>query len=349
MADTTQQGTQASIIETQQERTDLPLVIVPAIYPDMLDAFQAVLPLFHDVARVRLHTDPVDGDAFVERAEGADALIVINVHIPDDMLRTLSSHVRVLAFGGTGVASYVNLDLARQLGVRICNIRHYGNAAVAEFAIALMLELARHAGELNEQVLGGGWEGASGIELDGKTLAIVGLGGIGQHVARIANAFGMKVTAWDSGRHDAQYYADLGVTPVADMRALFAGADVISLHMPLNDDTRGMITADELAAIRPGTLFVNTARAEVIAPGALVDRLAQGDVPAGLDVFYHEPLPLDSPLRTMPSVILAPHVGWRTDGSNRNLTKQCAQAVVSYFQGGDYNVVVDGAATTADK
>lgn len=345
MADTTNQGAQASIIETQQERTDLPLVIVPAIYPDMLEAFQAVLPLFKDVARVRLYTDPVDGDDFVRRAQGADALIVINVHIDDAMLHTLADHVHVLAFGGTGVASYVNLPLAGQLGVRICNIRHYGNAAVAEFAIALMLELARHAGELNEQVLGGGWEGASGIELEGKTLAIVGLGGIGQHVARICNAFGMTVTAWDSGRHDAQYYADLGVTPVADMRALFAGADVISLHMPLNDDTRGMITADELAAIRPGTLFVNTARAEIIEPGALVGRLAQGDVAAGLDVFDHEPLPLDSPLRTMRNVVLAPHVGWRTDGSNRNLTRQCAQAVISYFQGGDYNVVVDGATT----
>ncbi|MEE1296021.1 MAG: NAD(P)-dependent oxidoreductase [Bifidobacterium sp.] len=330
-------------IEIHPERTDLPLLVVPSLYPDMVEPLEQAAAALDGIARVRLYTDACDGAQFVRRAEPADALIVINVHLDDAMLRAIAKRTRVIAFGGTGVASYVDFALATELDVRVCNVRHYGDNAVAEFTFALMLELARHVGELDRQVLGGGWEGLPGEELSGKTLAIVGLGGIGRTVACIANAFGMRVTAWDSGRHDAAYYADLGVTPVKDMRALFAGADVVSFHMPLNPATRGMVTLADLDAIRPGAMLINTARAEIIAPGALVERLERGDIAAGLDVFDDEPLLMDSPLRTMRHVVLTPHTGWRADGANRDLLGQCVRAVASYFQGGTYNVVVDGA------
>lgn len=145
--------------------------------------------------------------------------------------------------------------------------------------MALLMELTRHAGALDMQVKQGDWDGADGFELFGKKLGIIGLGGIGQTVAGIANAFGMKVSAWNS-HVPAQVFENLNVTPVEDMNELISNSDVVSVHMPLLDSTRGIIAAKNLDALRPGTLFVNTARAEVIEPGALLARLQRGDIPA---------------------------------------------------------------------
>lgn len=139
------------------------------------------------------------------------------------------------------------------------------------------------------------------------------------------------------------------MAPVPTLTELFAGADVVSVHMPLTDETHGMITSEHLDAMRPGTIFINTARAEVIAPGALERRLARGDIPAGLDVFDTEPLPADSPLRSMPNLVLTPHVAWRSDGANRNLARQCVESIASYFTGGDYNAVTPGVAWNTGK
>lgn len=331
------------VIETQPDRTDLPLVAIPCVFEEMIEPLRESFHLLDGVARIRMYDDhTLDEGGFLERCAGAQAVIVINVHITDAMLTALSAHVRCLAFGGTGVASYVDLDLARRLDVRVCNVRRYGDAAVAEFTIAMMLELSRHVGELDRRLRAGDWDGMPGLDLAGRTLAIIGLGGIGGAVARIAEGLGMRVTAWDSGHGDPARFADHGVTPVADLGELIAHADVVSVHMPLTDATRGIVTAEHLEALRPGTLFVNTARAEVIEPGALEARLARGDVPAALDVFYEEPLPMDSSLRSIDGVVLTPHVAWRSDGANRSLTRQCVQAVASFLTGGDYNVVVDG-------
>ena len=158
---------------------------------------------------------------------------------------------------------------------------------MAEHTIALLMELARQVGKLDRQVKTGDWDGADGYELYGKKLGIIGLGGIGQTVARIAGALGMNVSAWNSHVPE-QVFADLNITPVNDMNELIAGSDVVSIHMPLLDSTKGIVTAENLEALKPGTMFINTARAEIIEPGALLARLQRGDIPAALDVFEHE-------------------------------------------------------------
>ena len=155
----------------------------------------------------------------------------------------------------------------------------------------------------------------------------------------IANAFGMKVSAWNS-HVPAQVFENLNVTPVEDMNELISNSDVVSVHMPLLDSTRGIITAKNLDALRPGTLFVNTARAEVIEPGALLARLQRGDIPAALDVFDHEPLAADDPLCKIPGIVLTPHIAWRTDGAYIGMTKQVVQSIAAFFKGEEFNVVV---------
>lgn len=340
------------IFETQPDRDDLPLVVMPAMLDSMIEPLKAHLPALRDIARVRLYEEfTEDPDLIAERVDGADVMINGGPHISDDLLRRISggTHgggdgtVRCIVFSGTGVASYINLALARELGVRVCNAEHYGDAAVAEHTFALLFELLRHTGELSARMRDGGWAGphGDGLQLAGRSLAIIGLGGIGSTVARIAKAFGMEVRAWDSGHTPASRFTGLGVEPVADMNALIAGADVVSVHMPLIDGaTRGLITADNLAHLKPGTMFVNTARAEIIEPGALTARLAKGDIPAALDVYEREPLPADDPLRAVPGIVLTPHVAWRTDGAFAELTRQMVGATRAFLTGGEVNVVV---------
>lgn len=332
--------TNTSVLETQPERTDLPLVVMPDVVESMIDTFRANFSLLHNIARVRMYTQfTLDTDEILRRAADADALIVIGFHVSDDMLNQLSSHVRCFAFGGTGVASYINLATAQQLGIRVCNVVRYGDSAVAEHAFALILELAREVGRLNMQVHAGSWQGSDGIGLHGKTIALAGFGGIGQTMARIANGFGMHVLVWNS-HVDQQAARELGVTLVDDLGDLFAQGDIVSLHLPLNESTRGMIDARILDRLHAGTLFINTARSEIITPGALAQRLQRGNIRAGLDVFDCEPLPDDDPLRALSNVILTPHVAWRNDEACANLTRQVVESVASFFTGGTMNQVV---------
>ncbi|WP_225431692.1 NAD(P)-dependent oxidoreductase [Bifidobacterium platyrrhinorum] len=325
---------------------------MPAVLDSMVAPLTARFDMLRDVARVRLYGDfTEDEDLIAARCADADVMLNGGPHLSDRLLRRLcggvrggeGGHVRCIVFSGTGVASYINLALARELGVRVCNAVHYGDAAVAEHTFALIFELLRHAGALDAGIKAGGWSGAlaDGRQLSGRRLGIIGLGGIGATVARIARAFGMEVSAWRSGHTPESRFAESGVTPVDDLNALIDGSDVVSVHLPLIDGaTRGLITADNLAHLKPGTLFVNTARAEVIAPGALLARLERGDVPAALDVFDREPLPADDPLRRLPGVVLTPHVGWRTDGAFVDLTRQMVEATRAFLTGGEMNVVV---------
>ena len=160
-----------NIIETQPERTDLPLIVIPVIVESMIEPFAANFPLLHDIARIRMHCDfTLDTDTILERTKDAEAVIVIGFHITDDILdaMTVRGHVSCFAFGGTGVASYINLEKTKERGIRVCNVLHYGDHAVAEHAMALLMELTRHAGALDMQAKQGDWDGADGFELFGK-------------------------------------------------------------------------------------------------------------------------------------------------------------------------------------
>ena len=332
-------GLNEGVFETQPERTDLPLVVMPVVLKSMIPSFRANLPLLQDIARVRMYLDfTLDEQTIIERTKDADAVMTVGFHVSDTILEGFKGHVGCVAFSGTGVASYIDLNKAGSYGIRVCNVVHYGDHAVAEHAFALLFEVVRHVGRLNEQVHAGSWNGADGIALNGKTIGLVGFGGIGQRVARIAQAFGMKVCVWNS-HLDPAAVESIGVTPVDDIGELFGSVDIVSLHMPLLEATRGIVTADHLRQLRPGTIFINTARAEIIESGALTKRLLAGDIPAALDVFEHEPLPADDPIRNVPGIILTPHVAWRNDDAFTGLTRQIVQSIASYFQGGSFNQV----------
>jgi D-3-phosphoglycerate dehydrogenase len=283
-----------------------------------------------------LHADvPADDDELIRRIGGAQ-VVILGQYLTGAVLRRLPA-LRLVAFTGTGAASFVDLPVAAERGIAVANVTHYGDIAVAEHALALTFALARHVAEGDRAIRAGQWAGAQGIELAGKTAGVVGYGGIGARFAGLLEAVGMRVVAWTPHPDPARLTGPAQrFVPLAE---LMATCDVVSLHLMLTDDTRGMIDEPLLRSMKPGALLVNTARAELIASGALAAVLADGQVMAALDVFETEPLPADSPLRGLPNVILSPHQGYNTPESLERMLDAVVANIENYLAGRPASIV----------
>ncbi len=315
-----------------------PRIVCPSAEGELAALFAAP-PLQARLAalgEVEIATDTPGREELVRRVADAD-VVLLATHLPDEALRAAAARLRLVSFAGTGAASYVSLALARELGVTVTNVTHYGDQAVAELTMALMLAVARDVPAGDRAVRGGDWSGWSGRELAGSRLVVLGLGGIGRAVARLAVAFGMEVRVWDRAL-DEGTTAELGARPVEWAEA-FAWADVVSLHLPLTDETRGRITSRELDLLRPGSILVNTARGELLEPGALAARLARGDVRAAVDVFDPEPLRPDDPLLAVPGTVFTPHLGFRTPAALGRMARGAVDNAEAFLAGRPTNVV----------
>jgi D-3-phosphoglycerate dehydrogenase len=215
---------------------------------------------------------------------------------------------------GTGARSYMNPDELAELGIEVHLIKGYGDTAVAECAIALMWAAARGIAKMDREMRGGNWLREDGMQLTGKTLGLIGFGGIAAEVARIARGSGMKVIAWNRSPKQAA-----GVEFIS-LETLLAQSDVVSLHLLLNDETRGFLSRERIEAMKPGVVLINTARGAVVDEAAMLGALKSGHIRhAGLDVFNTEPLPADHPLTTVPNVTLSAHSAFRTPEASDNL------------------------------
>jgi D-3-phosphoglycerate dehydrogenase len=227
-----------------------------------------------------------------------------------------------IVFLGTGAASYMNVGELQYRGVTVHTIKGYGDTAVAEHAIALMLAAARDIARMDREVRAGIWTPQEGVQLRGKTLGVIGLGGIGREVARMAKGLGMEVIAYNR-----THRADASV-PLVDIDTLLARADVVSLNLVLNGETRGFLNAARIARMKPGVILVNTARGALVDEGALIAALQSGHIRhAGLDVFHAEPLQADHPLATMPNVTLTSHAAFRTLEASMTLLRRTIDIV----------------------
>jgi D-3-phosphoglycerate dehydrogenase / 2-oxoglutarate reductase len=246
----------------------------------------------------------------------SDAFVVLNGHTAmDAALLSSATKLRSIVFLGTGASSRIDLDAASRRDIRVRTIRNYGDRTVAEHAFALLLSAARDVVGMDRDVRSGCWSPSEGIELAGRTLGLVGLGGIGSEMARIATAFGMRVIAWNRS----------GVPPgvpaePAELDALLSEADAVSLHLALVPQTRGLLNTQRLARMKPGAILVNTARGALVDEAALVEALGRGHIGhAALDVFAAEPLPADHPLTRLDRVTLTSHAGWKSKAAARRL------------------------------
>ena len=230
--------------------------------------------------------------------------------------------LRHIVFCGTGASSYMDVPALAGLGVTVHTYRGYGDTAVAEHTIALMFACARDIALSDRKVRGGVWGPLEGVQLWGKILGVVGLGGIGREVARIGAGIGMTVIGWNrTPRPDA------GVTQVP-IEELLERADVISLNLSLTDETRGFLDATRVARIKPGAILVNTARGALVDEAALIEALASGRIGrAGLDVFHAEPIKPHHPLARLDNVTLSPHAAFRTPEASENLLRRALDIV----------------------
>ena len=245
-------------------------------------------------------------EQFADLYSGHDFMLNDHTFLPTEAMARCEGLKHVI-FLGTGARSYMDVEAIEALGIKVHTIRGYGDTAVAEHTIALMWAAARDIARLDRAIRAGEWSSAEGLQLTGKTLGLFGFGGIAAEVARIAVGSGMRVIAWN--RTPRTYP---GVAFV-DVPTLLAESHVLSLHLLLTDETRGMIDAAHIAQMRPGAILVNTARSGLIDTPAMIAALQSGTLRhAALDVFDSEPLAEGDVLATLPNVTLTPHQGFST-------------------------------------
>jgi D-3-phosphoglycerate dehydrogenase len=256
------------------------------------------------------------------RALLADAALAMNDHTTmDEALLAACPKLKAIVFLGTGAASYIDLAAAERLGIRVRAYGGYGDQSVAEHAIALMFAAARKLAGMDRAIRAGHWEPLNGIELAGKTLGVIGTGGIGKAMVRLGAGLGMAVIAWNrSGVPE-----DLPCRAV-ELDDLLRTADVISLHLVLNHQTQGLIDARRIGLIKPGAIFINTARGAIVDEAALVEALRARRIGhAGLDVFTSEPLPAGHPLTSLDNVTLTAHAAFATREASERLLRMALE------------------------
>jgi phosphoglycerate dehydrogenase-like enzyme len=278
-----------------------------------------------------VRTEHLDDEALADALQRADIVVAMRERTPFSReVLVRAPALKLLVTTGMANAS-IDLGACRELGVEVRGTTGL-RLSTSELTWGLILALARHICAEDRNVRDGGWQRTLGFELTGARLGVVGLGKLGSAVAKVGLAFGMDVVAW-SQNLQPEHALELGVRPVAKQE-LFATSDVITLHLKLSDRTRGIVGADELAAMSRTAYLVNTSRGPLIDEGALIDALRTSSIAgAGLDVFDVEPLPVDHPLRTLPNTVLTPHLGYATTATYETWWTQVVENIKAWADG----------------
>jgi phosphoglycerate dehydrogenase-like enzyme len=303
----------------------------------------AVLDDYHNVALTMADWSVLDGrasvtvfndhlaepDAVVARLQPFDIVCVMRERTP--MTRAIIERLpklRLIASTATGNAS-IDLEVAEEQGVQVVHTS-YSSAPTVELTWALILASARSLLAENAALRGGGWQRQIGDDLAGRTLGLLGLGNIGAAMARIGQAFGMKVIAW-SQNLTAERAASADAELVTK-EELFRQADIVSIHLRLSGRTRGLVGAAELALMKPTARLVNTSRGPIVVEADLVAALEGGKIAgAAVDVFDQEPLPPDHPFRGLPNLLATPHIGYVTRGLYERFYRDTVQNIVHWL------------------
>lgn len=253
-------------------------------------------------------------------------------------------NVKFIGVLATGY-NIVDIAAAKEKGIPVSNIPTYGTAAVSQFAIGLLLELCHHIGEHSDAVKAGEWTSNPDwcfwkyplVELDGKTMGIIGFGRIGQDTGKIAQALGMKVLAYDAFKRPE---LETETCHYVDLDTLLAESDVIALHCPLFPDTEGIINKDTIAKMKDGVMIINNSRGPLVVEQDLRDALDSGKVAgAAVDVVSTEPIQMDNPLIGAKNVIITPHISWAPKESRQRLMNIAVDNLKCYVEGKPQNVV----------
>lgn len=289
-----------------------------AIFVDANPTLAAVAERLHradDPVLVVNRQPDVKPEQLPEVLGGAEIAIIDHTYLPTDIARRCAG-LKHVVFLGTGARSYMNPEELAGLGIEVHIIKGYGDTAVAECAFALMWAAAKGFAGMDRGMRAGNWLRTDGMQITGKTLGLVGFGGIAAEMARLAQGAGMQVIAWNRSpkQHPGVEFVELD--------DLLARSHVVSLHLLLSDETRGLLSRDRIARMRDGAILVNTARGALVDEAAMIDALRSGKLAhAGLDVYEVEPLPKDHPLTALPNVTLSAHSAFRTPEASDNLVQ----------------------------
>lgn len=281
--------------------------------------------------------DRTPEDQIIERIGSAETVIVNKTPISREIINACP-HIKYIGVLATGYNT-VDVEAAKEKGIKVTNIPTYGTAAVAQMAIALLLEICHRTAHHSNAVFEGRWTSNPDwsfwdyplIELAYKTMGIVGYGRIGQNTGRIAKALGMKVIAYD---------AFVKAEESVDFETLIKEADVITLHCPLFPETQGLINKSNIAKMKEGVIIINNSRGPLIVEQDLADALNSGKVyAAGLDVVSTEPIRLDNPLLKAKNCFITPHISWAPKESRQRLMNIAVENLEKFIEGKPINVV----------
>ena len=295
-----------------------------------LDCNDQLAPVWARVIRaddppIDVNRTPFETAELPRVLKGYDIAIDDHSYMPTEFVDRCDA-LRHIVFLGTGPASYMSLADMAARGIKVHIIRNYGDTAVAEHTVALMMAACRDIARMDREVRAGTWVPHEGVQLLGKTLGVIGLGGIGAEVARIGKGLGMEVIAWNRTPKPG--------APLVPLDELLARSDVISMNLTLNDETRGFLGPAQFARMKRGVIFVNTARAALVDEAAFVAALRSGIIRhAGLDVFHAEPLKPDSALARLDNVTLTAHAAFRTLEASMTLLRRAIDIVRDIVDG----------------
>lgn len=279
----------------------------------------------------------------IQTIGNAEIVFTNKTPLPKAVLEKVPS-VRYIGVLATGY-NVVDVIAARDLNIKVTNIPSYGTTAVAQFTFALLLELCHHAGEHSHSVKNGEWTSSSDfcfwnyplIELTGKTMGLIGFGRIGQETAKIAQSFGLKILAYDNNRNPA---LENETCKYATLDELLSKSDIISLHCPLFDSTKGIINKANIGKMKDGVMIINTARGPLIVEEDLKDALNSGKVSAAaVDVVTVEPILKENPLLKAKNCIITPHIAWAPKESRSRLMNIAVDNLKLFLKGEPVNVV----------
>ena len=288
-------------------------------------------------------TSLYDVDEIISRIGNAEAVITNKTPLSRKVFESCPSikYVGVLATG----YNVVDVDSAKEKGIPVANIPSYGTTAVAQFAIAMLLEICHHVAHHSQAVYEGRWENNADwcfwdyplIELSGKTMGIIGFGRIGQNTAVLAQAFGMNVLAYDTNHNPA---LESDTCKYSDLDNLLKNSDVITLHCPLFPATQGIINKDTIAKMKDGVIILNNSRGPLIVEEDLCEALNSGKVfAAGLDVVSSEPIKGNNPLLKAKNCLITPHISWAPKESRQRLMDIAVNNLKAFQEGQPVNIV----------
>ncbi len=288
--------------------------------------------------------DRTPAEQVVERIGDAEIVFSNKTVISEEILAQCPG-IRYIGVLATGY-NVIDVKAAKSRGIVVCNIPAYGTEAVSQYTIALLLELCHHVGAHSDSVKRGDWTNCKDfcywnyplIELAGKTIGIIGFGKIGRGTARIAQAFGMEVLAYNPRPIPEEHLT--GKVKQVPLEELLSGSDVISLHCPLFPDTQGIINKETINKMKDGVLIINDSRGPLIVEEDLRDALESGKVAgAAVDVVSSEPIRMDNPLLAAPNIIITPHIAWAPKEARQRLMNIAVDNLRAFLNGNPVNVV----------